>query len=363
MSLPKFPDIPKDDFMFDQSICQILTSIAMEEIGLSHIINAEGEKLQYILGTGDAYLASPATIDEVLEVNESVQETLNQIAFNQMFLSAKMAAALKAYSKDKESGNGGNGSSGGNGNTGPDVEEPLPPVENPPEVIDGSILPPAVTGDTADWIEIARYGKYILIVRSKYINIYVNGHHNEPNWQYIPYGSTNAYKSSNVRQYINSWFSGPVKGTADKLADNARLRQFTMQNNAVNVLGTGSSNSGGLLNGFSKPTDIQIPSGSDDIAFALSFTEVANFISKMYSTDGAGDYADSNSTAVKNYNKIEIPAGIYGMWLRSPGSSSYTAGELSSTNGTAFQFHLSPDKIKEYGLVYPALWVDSEILS
>ena len=30
---------------------QILSSIAMKELGLSHILNAEGEKLQYILGT------------------------------------------------------------------------------------------------------------------------------------------------------------------------------------------------------------------------------------------------------------------------------------------------------------------------
>ena len=30
---------------------QILSSIAMEELGMSHILNAEGEKLQYILGT------------------------------------------------------------------------------------------------------------------------------------------------------------------------------------------------------------------------------------------------------------------------------------------------------------------------
>ena len=52
MSLPVFPDIPKD-FTFEDSIFQILTSIAMEEIGLSHIINAEGEKLQYVLGTPD----------------------------------------------------------------------------------------------------------------------------------------------------------------------------------------------------------------------------------------------------------------------------------------------------------------------
>jgi hypothetical protein len=95
MSLPNFPDIPKG-FTFDNAIYQILTSIAMEEIGLSHILNAEGEKLQYILGTLPNTKASNPTIEQVLEVNQSVQDMLKSVAFNQMFLSQKMSDALKA---------------------------------------------------------------------------------------------------------------------------------------------------------------------------------------------------------------------------------------------------------------------------
>ena len=99
MSLPKFPDI-SPDCNIDNSICQILTSIAMEEIGLSHIINAEGEKLQYILGTLPGINPpNPPTVEEVLEVNESIKDMLQQVAFNQMFLTAKMSGALKAYSQ------------------------------------------------------------------------------------------------------------------------------------------------------------------------------------------------------------------------------------------------------------------------
>jgi len=114
MSLPKFPNVPKD-FTCENSIAQILTSIAMEEIGLSHILNAEGEKLQYILGTleGSSPPASP-TIDQVIEVNQSVKDMLQQVAFNQMFLSAKMSDALKAYLQfkkldQKEGAGGGSG--------------------------------------------------------------------------------------------------------------------------------------------------------------------------------------------------------------------------------------------------------------
>ena len=102
MSLPKFPDI-SPDCNIDGAICQILTSIAMEEIGLSHIINAEGEKLQYILGTlPGSKPPHSITVSEILEVNESVKDMLQQVAFNQMFLNAKMSAALKTYSQNKK---------------------------------------------------------------------------------------------------------------------------------------------------------------------------------------------------------------------------------------------------------------------
>ena len=105
MSLPIFPELP-ENYNFESTICQILTSIAMEEIGLSHILNAEGEKLQYILGTLPGVPAPNPTIEEVLEINESVKDMLQQVAFNQMFLSAKMTNALKAYIDNKKNGGG-----------------------------------------------------------------------------------------------------------------------------------------------------------------------------------------------------------------------------------------------------------------
>jgi len=76
----------------------------MEELGLSHVLNAEGEKLQYILGTLEGAKKTHPTIDEVLEVNESVKGMLQQVAFNQMFLSAKMSEALRAFLQYKKSG-------------------------------------------------------------------------------------------------------------------------------------------------------------------------------------------------------------------------------------------------------------------
>lgn len=95
MSLPKFP-IDPDTLTRENVVNQILSSIAMEELGLSHILNAEGEKLQYVLGTLDGIPGPEPTIDELLQVNASVQKMLQTATQNQMFLNDKMSDALSA---------------------------------------------------------------------------------------------------------------------------------------------------------------------------------------------------------------------------------------------------------------------------
>lgn len=95
MSMPSFPvvDPPIDR---EDAVNQILSSIAMEELGLSHILNAEGEKLQYILGTLPGLSGPPATVSDVLAANESVRGLLETTVQNQLFLRAKMLGALEA---------------------------------------------------------------------------------------------------------------------------------------------------------------------------------------------------------------------------------------------------------------------------
>lgn len=92
MSQPSFPDTP--DVSRDDVVNQILSSIAMEELGLSHIINAEGEKLQYILGTLPGLTGPAATIEDLPSANESVQSLLQSASYNQLFLKSKMQQAL-----------------------------------------------------------------------------------------------------------------------------------------------------------------------------------------------------------------------------------------------------------------------------
>ena len=64
MSLPTFPPI-EPPLSREGSINEIISSIAAEELSLSHILNAEGEKLQYVLGTLPG-LETAAALDEVM---------------------------------------------------------------------------------------------------------------------------------------------------------------------------------------------------------------------------------------------------------------------------------------------------------
>lgn len=94
MSLPTFPKIDPP-LSREGSLNEIISSIAAEELSLSHILNAEGERLQYILGTLPG-LEEAADFDEVMKVNQSVQDTLSDVMEQQALLTAKLSAAMKA---------------------------------------------------------------------------------------------------------------------------------------------------------------------------------------------------------------------------------------------------------------------------
>lgn len=94
LSMPTFSDQPP--ISRDDAINQIISSIALEELGLSHIINAEGEKIQYALGTIPGQESPEATIQEILEVNDSVRDMLQQTSVNQILLQTKLKTAVES---------------------------------------------------------------------------------------------------------------------------------------------------------------------------------------------------------------------------------------------------------------------------
>jgi len=242
-----------------------------------------------------------------------------------------------------------------------------PPMgDGNPNVGNGDILGTDKTGDSSEWIRIATSGGYSLIVRKNYINIHTgSGHYGDPAWQYTPFGTTNAYKGSTLQAKINSWFKTNVNVTnGDNLPANARLRSYTVQNDAVDKLGTGSTQAG-MTNAFSKPSSYQAGDG-DNVAFALSYTEAANFCSKTHDIRTANPQIQpSGAQAAANFGKLSIPqVYLYGMWLRTPGDISGTAGAMEY-GGRAFQYHITGAGAthSEFGLVYPALWVRSAIFT
>ncbi|MDR0493264.1 MAG: hypothetical protein LBH74_06480, partial [Nitrososphaerota archaeon] len=232
-----------------------------------------------------------------------------------------------------------------------------------PYAVDGRILPASMTGDSSVWIEIARYEEYSLIVRKDYLNINDGiGYYGDPTRQFVSYSSSliNDYLDSDcwVRNSINDWFNGNASVSVDNLPVNARLHSYTVQNNATSSLGSCNADVA-MFDSFSQPTSNRTGIG-DDVAFALSFSESANFLSKTYN-NSTGDQ-NSFFIAITSYNKLALhQLYAYGMWLRSPGDSSETAGYLDST-GRVFQNDTDSDSgSSDYGLIYPALWVHSSI--
>jgi len=98
LSLPNIPNItPSITISREDAISLIIGSIAMEDLGLSHIINAEGEKIQYLLGTLlEGQPQFNPTVDDILLLNENVRKTLSTAMNTQTFMGDKLNAALSA---------------------------------------------------------------------------------------------------------------------------------------------------------------------------------------------------------------------------------------------------------------------------
>lgn len=73
----------EEDHRKEQCICDLIESIALVETALSHILNAEGEKLQKAIEIAD-------NICDLLEVNRSVNRTITNVTQLEHLLYAKL---------------------------------------------------------------------------------------------------------------------------------------------------------------------------------------------------------------------------------------------------------------------------------
>ena len=69
----------------EQAITDIIESVALEETALSHILNAEGEKIQKMVALPDV---APETL---LAANKSVESMVNAVARLEMILQSKLS--------------------------------------------------------------------------------------------------------------------------------------------------------------------------------------------------------------------------------------------------------------------------------
>lgn len=97
--MPNFP--PIDPALSQESaLNMILHSIALEETALSHVINAEGEKVQAVVTAMERNChCHGSDISELLEVNKSVYDVLEQVKDIQMLLKSKMTRTLEHLPK------------------------------------------------------------------------------------------------------------------------------------------------------------------------------------------------------------------------------------------------------------------------
>jgi hypothetical protein len=97
MSMPSIPNItPIIDIDREDAFNLLLASIALEEMGLAHIINAEGEKIQYVL---NSELHKSASIAEVKEINMGVERIIRETMKLQMLLQEKLESVMNNLPK------------------------------------------------------------------------------------------------------------------------------------------------------------------------------------------------------------------------------------------------------------------------
>jgi len=100
MSMPNIPNItPIIDIDREDSINMLLASIALEEMGLAHIINAEGEKIQHLLNSEIHKLASPA---EIKDINLGIERIIRETMKLQMLLQEKLESVASLIPKDSK---------------------------------------------------------------------------------------------------------------------------------------------------------------------------------------------------------------------------------------------------------------------
>lgn len=88
MSIPQIPE-SKHRPSLHEVIVDLLESIALEEIALSHLINAEAEKLQAFVGKHLHFPTCPSN-KEILKMNQQTSKLMDVIVMKEWLLLRKL---------------------------------------------------------------------------------------------------------------------------------------------------------------------------------------------------------------------------------------------------------------------------------
>jgi len=90
------PEIPKHKHRpnIEETIIDLLESIALEEISLSHLINAQAETLQAFVGEDLDFPTNPSNSD-ILRFNVTIQRVMETIMFKELFLLRKLESVIQ----------------------------------------------------------------------------------------------------------------------------------------------------------------------------------------------------------------------------------------------------------------------------
>lgn len=88
MSTCKEVTITPSETTLVQSITDVIESIALEEVGIANVINAESCKIQKAISLAES-------VDDLVEINTSVADTLENIIKSQILLEFKLKEIAK----------------------------------------------------------------------------------------------------------------------------------------------------------------------------------------------------------------------------------------------------------------------------
>ncbi|MCL2105871.1 MAG: prealbumin-like fold domain-containing protein [Oscillospiraceae bacterium] len=84
------PEINLEEILPRDALAAVMASIALQEAAVAHVLNAEGEKIQAVVGMADA------TLEELQGINESVGDLTDSVSSLTGEMQRKLRTAMEA---------------------------------------------------------------------------------------------------------------------------------------------------------------------------------------------------------------------------------------------------------------------------